>query len=253
MKNPHRFHQLDVFTKEPLLGNALAVVHDAATLNEQTMAGFARWNNLSETTYLLPTTDSAADYKVRIFTTTGELPFAGHPTLGTCHAWLLAGGKPRSELIVQECGVGLVKIRRDGTKLAFAAPPLRRTGILDEKALTQIVDGLGIKKKDVELHGWVDNGPGWCAVLLKSAEQVLAIRPDYQKLKGLFLGIVGPQPPGSETDFEVRGFVIPGGFEDPVTGSLNARDRRRARRTGNVGQWGNLEIGGERWGASSKW
>lgn len=223
MKKTYRFHQLDVFTKEPLLGNALAIVHGADGLSEETMAGFARWNNLSETTYILPTTDPAADYRVRIFTTTGELPFAGHPTLGTCHAWLTAGGKPKSpEFIVQECGVGLVRIRRDGAKLAFAAPPLQRTGLLDEKTLAKIIDGIGVKKEDVVLHGWVDNGPGWGAVLLRSAEQVLAIRPDYQKLSGLFLGIVGPQLPGSETDFEVRAFVVPGGFEDPVTGSLNA-------------------------------
>lgn len=224
MKIKHQFHQLDVFTDQPLLGNALAVVHNAQNLDERTLAGFAQWTNLSETAFLFPPTQAGADYKVRIFTTEGELPFAGHPTLGSCNAWLVAGGKPKSSgFIVQECGVGLVKIRKDKSKLAFAAPPLQRTGDLDEKVLVQIIDGLGIRREDIVLHQWIDNGPGWCAVLLKSAEQVLSLHPDFGKLSGLALGVVAPQPKGSDTDFEVRAFISPSRIpEDPVTGSLNA-------------------------------
>ena len=122
-----RFDQLDVFTAEALRGNPLAVVHDAQGLDDARMAAFARWTNLSETTFLLPPTDAQADYRVRIFTPGGELPFAGHPTLGSCHAWLAAGGRPRQDgVVVQQCGVGLVRVRRDGGRLAFAAPALRR-------------------------------------------------------------------------------------------------------------------------------
>ncbi len=221
----HRpFHQLDVFSKIPLLGNALAVVHQAEGMTDEEMSAFARWTNLSETTFLTPPTQLEADYRVRIFTPEDELPFAGHPTLGSCYAWLAAGGKPRTPgVIVQECGVGLVTIRQQDGRLAFAAPPLRRTGDLDEATLAQITRGLGLERKDLLDHQWVDNGPGWCVVMLKSAEQVLAIRPDFGKLKGLSLGVIGQQAPGSNTDFEVRAFVPSLGVpEDPVTGSLNA-------------------------------
>jgi PhzF family phenazine biosynthesis protein len=220
----HLFHQLDVFSDEPFRGNALAVVHDAGDIDDSTMAAFARWTNLSETTFLLPPTTPDADYRVRIFTPGGELPFAGHPTLGSCHAWLAAGGTPRSTThIVQECGIGLVTIRRDQGRLAFAAPPLRRSGELDEAVVATIARGLGIERQDILQHQWVDNGPGWCAVLLRSAEQVLAIKPDLALLRNLKLGIVGSQVPGAETQFEVRAFVASLGVpEDPVTGSLNA-------------------------------
>ena len=226
---PHRFTQLDVFTATPLKGNPLAVVHDAQSLDDATMAAFARWTNLSETTFLLPPTDPGADYRVRIFTPGGELPFAGHPTLGSCAAWLAAGGRPRAEAeVVQECGVGLVRIRRDGTRLAFAAPPLRRTGPLEPALRARIARGLGVAEADLIHHQWVDNGPSWCAVMLASAAQVRALRPDFALLADVKLGVVGPFEPGDECAFEVRAFVPGLGVpEDPVTGSLNA----------GVGQW----------------
>jgi PhzF family phenazine biosynthesis protein len=220
----HRFDQLDVFSAVPLLGNPLAVVHAADEVDEARMAAFARWTHLSETTFLLRPGDPAADYRVRIFTPGGELPFAGHPTLGSCHAWLAAGGQPRAaDEVVQECGVGLVRIRRRGARLAFAAPPLRRTGPLEAAELARIARGLGIAAADVHAHQWVDNGPGWCALMLRDAAQVLAVRPDWGALGELKLGLVGAQPPGAETQFEVRAFVPGLGVpEDPVTGSLNA-------------------------------
>ena len=188
-----RFSQLDVFTDQPLRGNPLAVVHDAGGLSDAQMAGFARWTNLSETTFLLAPTDPQADYRVRIFTPGGELPFAGHPTLGSCHAWLAAGGVPRNaSTVVQECGIGNVVVRRDGARLAFAAPPLRRTGPLDEALLGQITGALSLARGDILHHQWVDNGPGWCAVMLPSAAQVRALRPDFAALSDLKLGAVGP-------------------------------------------------------------
>jgi PhzF family phenazine biosynthesis protein len=218
------FHQLDVFTGTPYKGNPLAVVHDAQGLADAQMAEFARWTNLSETTFLLPPADPDADYRVRIFTPGGELPFAGHPTLGSCHAWLAAGGAPhKGDTIVQECGVGLVRVRRDGARLAFAAPPLRRIGPLDAESLRRIATALALDADDIVAHQWVDNGPGWCALMLKSAGQVLDVRPDWAALGDFKLGLVGPQPAGSDTDFEVRAFVPTLGVrEDPVTGSLNA-------------------------------
>jgi PhzF family phenazine biosynthesis protein len=219
-----RFDQLDVFSAVPLRGNPLAVVHDAAGLDETRMAAFARWTNLSETTFLLPPADPGADYRVRIFTPGGELPFAGHPTLGSCHAWLAAGGRPRDDAtVVQECGVGVVRIRRRGARLAFAAPPLRRTGPLDAERVARIAAGLGLGVADIRAHQWVDNGPGWCAVLLRDAAQVLAVRPDWDRLGDLKLGLVGAQADGADTQFEVRAFLPGLGVrEDPVTGSLNA-------------------------------
>ena len=219
-----RFHQLDVFSDRPLLGNPLAVVHDAMGLSDESMAAFARWTNLSETTFLLPPTDGGADYRVRIFTPTEELPFAGHPTLGSATAWLLAGGAPRDpNFIVQQCGIGLVRLRRAGTRLAFAAPPLRRSGPLDEAMLDQIAASLRIARADIVRHQWVDNGPGFCAVMLASAAQVLALQPDFLVMGDLKLGVIAPQAAGADTAFEVRSFVPPSGInEDPVTGSLNA-------------------------------
>jgi PhzF family phenazine biosynthesis protein len=218
-----RFDQLDVFAAEALRGNPLAVVHDAQGLDDAHMAAFARWTNLSETTFLLPATDAQADYRVRIFTPGGELPFAGHPTLGSCHAWLAAGGQPKqSGMVVQQCGVGLVTVRQRGGRLAFAAPPLRRSGPLEPALVQQIRAALGLREGEIRAHQWVDNGPGWCAVLLDSAATVLALRPQWAALGELKLGVVGPHPAGAETQFELRALIGGGNFEDPVTGSLNA-------------------------------
>ena len=218
-----RFSQVNVFSKDPLAGNPLAVVHAAAGLGEKRMAALARWTNLSETTFLLPPSDAGADYRVRIFTPSGELPFAGHPTLGSCHAWLGAGGKPRKPgVVVQECGVGLVRVRCDGARLEFAAPPLRRTGLLEPEVLAKIATALAIAPSDAVHHQWVDNGPGWCAVMLRSARDVLALKPDWAALSPLKLGVVGPHKAGHDAAFEVRAFIGTGGYEDPVTGSLNA-------------------------------
>jgi PhzF family phenazine biosynthesis protein len=221
MKRP--FRQVNVFSADPLLGNPLAVVHAADGMSDQQMALLARWTNLSETTFLLAPGDAGADYRVRIFTPGGELPFAGHPTLGTCHAWLAAGGKPRdAKVVVQECGVGLVRVRRDGPRLEFAAPPTRRSGPLEPAVLGQIAKALKISASDIKQHQWVDNGPGWCAVMLSSASQVLSLKPDWAALAPLKLGVVGPQAPGHDAAFEVRAFIGGGNYEDPVTGSLNA-------------------------------
>jgi PhzF family phenazine biosynthesis protein len=217
------FTQVSVFSADPLGGNPLAVVHAAEGLSEAQMAALARWTNLSETSFLLPPTDLDADYNVRIFTPGGELPFAGHPTLGSCHAWLAAGGKPRqSSLVVQQCGVGLVRVRGDGPRLEFAAPPLRRTGALDPDLLTKIAKALALLPSDIVQHQWVDNGPGWCAVMLRSARQVLSLKPDWGTLDAFKLGVVGPHDIGHDAAFEVRAFIGGGGYEDPVTGSLNA-------------------------------
>jgi PhzF family phenazine biosynthesis protein len=219
-----RFSQLDVFTTVPLRGNPLAVVHDAQGLTDARMADMARWTNLSETTFLLPPDDPEADYRVRIFTPGGELPFAGHPTLGSCHAWLAAGGVPRDpEVVVQQCGVGRVRVRRDGDRLAFAAPALRRTGPVEPTLRAQAVAALGLADAQVLRLEWIDNGPGWMGALLADAATVLALRPDFAAMRGLKLGVVGPHPAGAECQFEVRAFVPGLGVpEDPVTGSLNA-------------------------------
>ena len=218
-----RFSQVNVFSAEPLGGNPLAVVHGADGLSEAQMAALARWTNLSETTYLLPPKDAKADYRVRIFTPGGELPFAGHPTLGTCHAWLAKGGKPRHKaLVVQECGIGLVRVHCDGPRLEFAAPPVRRTGPLEPEIRTKIARALALQPSDIVHHQWVDNGPGWCAVMLRSARQVLSLKPDWAALDPLKLGVVGPHESGHDAAFEVRAFVGGSGYEDPVTGSLNA-------------------------------
>lgn len=218
------FRQVDVFTDRPLLGNPLAVVHDADKMSEEEMQRFARWTNLSETTFLLQPTDPAADYRVRIFTTAGELPFAGHPTLGTAHAWLEAGGVPgRDGMVVQECGVGLVELRRSGGRLAFAAPDLLRSGPVEEELAKQIAVGLRIDREEILDLAWADNGPGWVAVRLASAEAVLALDPSLADLPGS-VGVVGPYPDGAECAVEVRAFLTEeaAGVEDPVTGSLNA-------------------------------
>jgi PhzF family phenazine biosynthesis protein len=219
-----RFSQVDVFSAVATRGNALAVVHDAHDLPDDTMAAFARWTNLSETTFLLPPTDPAADYRVRIFTPGGELPFAGHPTLGSCSAWLAGGGLPRDpERIVQECGVGLVRLRRDGSRLAFAAPPVRMAAVEDD-FLNRVLAALGVGHEAVRATQWLSNGPDWLGMLLDSAETVLALEPDHAALRDLAkVGVAGPHPAGAEAAFEVRAFADPVGIrEDPVTGSFNA-------------------------------
>ncbi len=220
------FQQVDVFTAVPLLGNPLAVVIDADALSEAQMAAFARWTNLSETTFLLRPTVAEADYRVRIFTTSGELPFAGHPTLGSCHVWLAAGGQPQGSEVIQECGVGLVRIKRDGARLAFAAPPLRRTGPAEPEIVAQIARALRLDLGAIRAAEWIDNGPGWVGALLDSRAAVLALRPDFAALGDLKLGVIGPWDAASDGDaaqVEVRAFIAgDGGNEDPVTGSLNA-------------------------------
>jgi PhzF family phenazine biosynthesis protein len=219
------FSQVDVFTDEFTKGNALAVVHDAEGLTTEDMAAFANWTNLSETTFLLPPTDPAADYRVRIFTTARELPFAGHPTVGSARAWLAAGGVPRSDgELVQECGVGLVRLRRSGDRLAFAAPPRVRSGPVDEADLAQVLRGLRLSRNDVVDAQWCANGPEWMALLMRDADAVLKVEPDGAGF-GAFsdIGIVGPYPSGNDVAFEVRALVAEAGvWEDPVTGSLNA-------------------------------
>jgi PhzF family phenazine biosynthesis protein len=222
--NQFGFRQVDVFTSQPLRGNPLAVVLGADALSEAQMAAFANWTNLSETTFLLQPTHPLADYRVRIFTPQGELPFAGHPTLGTCHVWLASGAAPKGREVVQQCGIGLVRIRRRLGLLAFAAPKMRRSGALEPDVLVQVSKGLQLAPEAIVASNWVDNGPGWLAVLLRSKDEVLAVRPDYAVLAGLRVGVVGPwdaDKDGTEAQFEVRAFTG-GGYEDPVTGSLNA-------------------------------
>jgi PhzF family phenazine biosynthesis protein len=240
--NQRPFKQVDVFTQQAYRGNPLGVVLDGTGLTAAEMQHFTNWTNLSECTFLLPPTQAEADYQVRIFCPGRELPFAGHPTLGSCHAWLEAGGRPKATHIVQECGVGLVKIKRDAAsgRLAFAAPPLIKSGPLDEADVALIARGLNIARSDIIAHAWCDNGPNWRGVMLRSAEAVLALQPDSVILAGLDIGVVGArgneratasndtptQSAGasSDTQFEVRAF-FPGNnglCEDPVTGSLNA-------------------------------
>lgn len=217
-----QFVQVDVFADEPYRGNPLAVVVDADGLSTSDMQKFAKWTNLSETTFLLPPTNRAADYRVRIFTPTEELPFAGHPTLGSAHAWLTHGGTPHDvETVIQECKVGFIHLRRNSDSLAFAAPPLVRSGSPDESTIIEAADSLGIERKSILDAAWVDNGPGWLGLLLGSAEEVLAIQP---RTMNLTLGVAGAYPVGSTFAYEVRAFYSSRGvtLEDPVTGSLNA-------------------------------
>lgn len=237
--SPRGFAQVDVFASPAGAGNPLAVVLDADGLDTPRMQAFADWTNLSETTFLLAPTDPSADYRVRIFSPGRELPFAGHPTLGSCFAWLTAGGQPRHrDEVIQQCAAGLIRIRRNGSCLSFAAPPRVRTGPLDEGELERIVQGLGLQRAEILHHAWCDNGPRWRAVMLASAARVLALTPQASILAGLDVGVVGPVgkvgvigacEPGQDADFEVRAFFTAGGAlrEDPVTGSLNAA----------IGQW----------------
>lgn len=217
------FSQVDVFSREAFGGNPVAVVHDADDLDGEQMAAIARWTNLSETTFLCRPTSPEADYRLRIFTPGRELPFAGHPTLGSARAWLEAGGSPRGEDLVQECGAGLVRVRRAGPELAFAAPALVRSGPPAEEDLATAARLLGLRAGDVVDAQWVDNGPGWLGLLLRDADAVLGVRPDLGRWEDQRLGVVGPHPSGGEADVEVRAFCPGlGVVEDPVTGSLNA-------------------------------
>jgi len=246
-----RFKQVDVFTDTPYRGNPLAVVLDGAGLPDEAMQHFARWTNLSETTFVQPPTQAGADYRVRIFTPGAELPFAGHPTLGTCHAWLESGGQPKDDTtIVQECAVGLVKIRRSGKQLAFAAPKLARSAP-EPALLEQVTQALGLAKAQIRAAQLLDNGPVWLGLLLDSVDTVLTLTPDHGRLRELqqkigvaaltqnsgtinliargnrealaFAGHAGEAPQSPEPDLEVRAFAAPIGIiEDPVTGSLNA-------------------------------
>lgn len=222
----HRFQQVDVFSAQPLGGNPVAVVHDASGLSTQQMQRFTRWSNLSEATFLLPPSDPAADYRMRIFCAAGELPFAGHPTLGSCHAWLRAGGQPRDpDRIIQECPTGLVPIRRIGGLLAFQAPELKRSGSVTQVEQRRLESILGLQPDDIVDSQWVDNGPGWVAVMLRSAKAVLAVRATHDGTEHVDVGVVGLYPAGSECAYEVRAlFSDHHGrlIEDPVTGSLNA-------------------------------
>jgi len=235
-----RFQMVDVFGSAPLYGNPLAVVVDSENLDTDDMERITRWMNLSETAFLLPPTTTEADYRVRIFTLVGELPFAGHPTLGSCHSWLATGGEPRSEAVIQECGAGLVAVRRDDGRLAFAAPPLLRAGPVDPDFLAQVSSVLGISPDQVVDSRWVDNGPGWVGLLLEDSESVLALEPDFSRFEGdveLDIGVVGAYPGGAECAYEVRAFFTNdrGGMtEDPVTGSLNASVAQWMIETGRV-------------------
>jgi len=217
-----KFQAVDVFSTQRMGGNPLAVVMDADDLDTATMAKFANWINLSETTFLLKPTVPGADYRVRIFTPQQELRFAGHPTLGSCHAWLNQGGKPRRAEIVQQCDAGLIRIRRDDDTLSFLAPDLSKSGPIDAEILKRVMDGLKLRPEMVVAANWVDNGPGWMALLLRSRDDVLNVRPDFRAISGLRVGVVAPCSEGTDNvDFEVRAFTA-AGFEDSVTGSLNA-------------------------------
>ncbi|MFJ9560638.1 PhzF family phenazine biosynthesis protein [Streptomyces fuscichromogenes] len=223
------FVQVDVFSTSPYRGNPVAVVLDGAGLTDEQMQLVARWTNLSETTFVLPPTVPAADYRLRILTPDGELPFAGHPTLGSACAWLDGGGVPRhADRIVQECGAGLVTVRRGDGVLSFAAPPLVRDGALDDGYLERIVAAFGIGRDRVLAHQWVDNGPGWAVLRLATAAEVLALEPDLSRIPDAMVGAIGAYPDGSPYDFEMRTFAprcnVP---EDPACGSMNAA----------VGQW----------------
>jgi PhzF family phenazine biosynthesis protein len=220
---PRPFRQVDVFTTTPYAGNPVAVVLDGEGISTLEMQRFAHWTNLSETTFVLPPSTAGADYHVRIFTPVAELPFAGHPTLGTAHAWLETGGEPaRDGVVVQQCGAGLVAVRRTDEGLAFAAPPLVRSGAVDDATVREVASILRLDQGSIVDTQWADNGPGWIAVLLESAEAVLAIRPGF--VGDFDIGVAGPHPEGTTEAFEVRTFFGKDGatVEDPVTGSFNA-------------------------------
>ena len=229
MRRQHPFAQVDVFSSTAYLGNPVAVIFDAEAVEDADMQRIARWTNLSETTFILPPTTPAADYRLRIFTPGGELPFAGHPTLGSAHAWLEQGGTPKvAERLVQECDAGLVEVRRRTGLLSFAAPPTRRSGDIEAEYLHEIVGAFGIDSDQVVAHQWVDNGPGWAVVRLATAGEVLALEPDLSAIPDAMVGAIGAYPDGSDHAFEMRTFAPAAGIpEDPVCGSMNAA----------VGQW----------------
>ncbi|MFE4420533.1 PhzF family phenazine biosynthesis protein [Streptomyces sp. NPDC056817] len=229
MPRTRSFAQIDVFSTVPYSGNPVAVVLDGADLTDEEMQRLARWTNLSETTFVLPPTVPEADYRLRIFTPQGELPFAGHPTLGSARAWLDGGGTPQhADGIVQECAAGLVTVRRGKGTLSFAAPPRVRDGALDDTYLNQIVAAFGITRDQVVAHQWVDNGPGWAVLQLRTAEEVLALEPDLSLIPAAMVGAIGAYPEGSGHNFEMRTFAPGAGVpEDPACGSMNAA----------VGQW----------------
>ncbi|MGP5558412.1 PhzF family phenazine biosynthesis protein [Corynebacterium flavescens] len=229
MPKSYPFAQVDVFSQSFYQGNPLAVILEAEDLSDSDLQKIARWTNLSETTFLLPPTQEGADYRVRIFTPRGELPFAGHPTLGSAHAWLEHHGDSRDkEVLVQECAAGLIKVRRGEGILSFAAPATQRSGDLNEDFLATIARAFGIERQDIAAHQWVDNGPGWAVVQLPTAQQVLDLQPDLSLIPDAMVGAIGAYPAGSEFDFEMRSFAPRAGVaEDPVCGSMNA----------SVGQW----------------
>ncbi|WP_329529342.1 PhzF family phenazine biosynthesis protein [Streptomyces sp. NBC_01462] len=229
MARTRSFMQVDVFSTVPYGGNPVAVVLDGGGLGDAEMQRLARWTNLSETTFVLPPTVPEADHRLRIFTPQGELPFAGHPTLGSARAWLEGGGRPQSEeRIVQECAAGLIAVRRRGQALSFAAPPRIRTGPLEDAYLDEVLAAFGISRERVVAHQWVDNGPGWAVVQLATAREVLALEPDLSLIPTAMVGAIGAHPEGSEHHFEMRTFAPRAGVpEDPACGSMNAA----------VGQW----------------
>ncbi|WP_295631702.1 PhzF family phenazine biosynthesis protein [Novosphingobium sp.] len=220
------FHQVDVFSPEPFRGNPLAVVLGADRLGDAQMALFSKWTNLSETTFLLRPTDPAADYRVRIFSVGEELPFAGHPTLGSCHVWLATGGRPRGAEIVQQCPAGLVHLRGAPGRLAFEAPPLKRVQPLDAALLDRLRRGLGLGEGEIVASGLLDSGLPQTALMIRSRERLLALKPDWRVLETDFVGLIAPygaQHRPGEPDFEVRVFdETLANSEDPVTGSFNA-------------------------------
>lgn len=220
------FKQVDVFSDQPFKGNPVAVIFDGDDLSVDQMVAIARWTNLSETTFVLKPSDPRADYRVRIFSTLLELPFAGHPTLGTCHAWLEAGGKPRGSEIIQECGVGLVRVRRDANRLAFVAPPLQRSGPVATDQAEAVRRALRIEAHEVLGAQWIDNGAGWLALRLSSPDVVLRIKPDFSQLGSTPVGVFAAWPASAshvDLEFEVRAFIAGDAMpEDPVTGSLVA-------------------------------
>ncbi len=232
---PRAFAQVDVFSEIPLRGNPVAVVLDAEGLSDEDMAAFANWTNLSETAFLFPGGPDA-DYRWRVFTPERELPFAGHPTLGSAHAWLEHGGVPRTPgIVVQDCTAGLVELRLTDGRFAFAAPPTNRTGPAEEELLADVARALGIDRAEILDHQWVDNGPGWVAVRLASAERVLELEPDFAALPDVMVGVLGDHSAGSPHLFEIRGFAVGAGIdEDPVTGSLNASVAQWLIRTGQA-------------------
>lgn len=235
------FKQVDVFSSAPFMGNPVAVIFEADNLTSEQMQNIARWTNLPETTFLQKPINNKADYKVRIFTPNGELPFAGHPTLGTAHAWSENGGVSQDkDFLFQECEAGLIKIKKNNGKLYFEAPPTKRTGEIESEYLEQIVDSFGIKRSEVLSSQWVDNGPGWAVVQLESADNVLQLRPDLSKIPNAMVGAIGNYPSGSKFKYEMRTFAPAAGVsEDPVCGSMNA----------SVAQW--LHLNGETQGSYS--